>query len=80
MSRFRCRNCKDYQKSKYTHDWRPVTYEISAKLDKRRREPQKLIFEVGLIYKCMHISQWKKKLTKRYLIATSSNFRSIWSY
>ena len=46
MSIFRCRKCENYQKSKYAHDWRPITNEITKILDKHCHELHKQKFEV----------------------------------
>ena len=63
----RYRNAEDFQKSKYGHDWRPSTTETSNILDKRCREPRRLIFEVGLIYMCTFNDDKKSNSQKAIL-------------
>ena len=43
------RKVEDSQKSRYCHDRLPTEKEISEMLNKKCREPQLLLFEVGLI-------------------------------
>ena len=61
------RKSEDSQKSRYCHDWLPAEKETSEMLDKKCREPQLLLFEVGLIYTCTFNDNKKSNSQKAIL-------------
>ena len=67
------RNAEDFQKSKYGYGGKPSTTETCNKLDKRWREPSRLIFAVGLIYMCTFNDD--KKVTHRRLLYLTFHYK-----
>ena len=66
-TQLRYRKAEDCQKSRYSHDWRPAELDTSQLLDKKTREPQLLLFEVGLIYTCTFNDKRKSNSQKAIL-------------
>jgi predicted GIY-YIG superfamily endonuclease len=63
----RIRKSEDVQKSRWAHDWRSASTETSQLLDKKCREPQILIFEIGLVYSCTFNDRIKSNTQKAIL-------------
>ena len=63
----RVRKAKDIQKTKHGHDWRTSNNDTIIELNKKCREPQELLFEVGLVYICTFNDNKKSNSQKAIL-------------
>ena len=72
LSSLRQRKSIDTQKSRFGHDWVGADSDASLYLDKKCREPQLLLFEVGLIYSCTYNDNVKSNSQKAILFELPS--------
>ena len=63
----RKRRANDIKKSRYGHDWHPADDDITQQLNKKCREPEELLFEIGSVYTCTFNDQKKSNSQKAIL-------------
>ena len=51
---------KDIKKSRHAHEWQLADNDVIQKLNKKCREPEELLFEIGLVHVCTFNDEKKK--------------------